>query len=209
METAHAPMPMPRSPLFIFGDREYQLSKATISAAVGDPYWCDTYNHGKGKSISWLISFESETDDDDLSPPSVEINGIQPDVTNWHDLPGYETRWVEAINSETGKRCGLTYVHDHLLISIGRVQILNREGTKFRVWASGENEDGQRFTIDASAEFKGIYVRGSQTDSDKTIRARLNEHIGDANLVSTPFKLDGKYQSGVMAGSSFYSPATE
>jgi hypothetical protein len=51
-------------------------------------------------------------------------------------------------------------------------------------------------------------VRGSERDSEETIRARLKKQIDDSNLVGTPFTLDFKYDSGVKAGTSFFSPAT-
>jgi hypothetical protein len=201
--------PMPRTSQFTFDGREYQIAKAEIIAEIGDPYWCDTYNKGEGKSISWSISFETETDDDQFLPPSVNFDGIQVDVKNWHDLVGYETQWNEPINSETNERYGSTYVDIHLLISNRQVQITDRQGTKFRIVASGKDEEGNQFAIDAPAEFKGIYVRGSERDSDDTIRARLKQCIDDANLTGTPFKLDYRYDSGVRMGQSFFSPTTD
>lgn len=194
---------------FIFDGHDYRIVSSRIDAAIGDPYWCDTYNKGKGKTISWSIRFETETDDGELSPPNVNLDGIQIDVRNWHDLVGHQSQWKEAINPETDARYGMTYVYDHQLISNGSVQITNRNGTKFQVVASGTNEEGQRFSIDAPAEFMGIYVHGSETDSDGTIRSRLKHYIDDANLTGTSFKLDHKYDSGVKMGQSFYRPATK
>jgi hypothetical protein len=200
---------MPNTSKLTFDGHEYRIVKAQIVAAISDPYWCDKYNKGQGKSISWSISFETKTDDAELSPPNVDFDGIQIDVKNWHDLVGYQTQWKDAINAETDNRYGMTYVFDHQLISNGRVHVTARDRTKFQIVASGQNEEGQRFTIDAPAEFMGIYVRGSENDSDETIRARLKHCIDDVNLVGTPFKLDHKYDSGIRMGKSFYSPATE
>jgi hypothetical protein len=209
--SADHPTPMPRTSKFTFDGREYPIGKAEIVAAIGDPYWCDTYNHGAGKSIAWSISFEAKTAAGELSPPSVDFDGIQIDVKNknWRDLVGYKTQWNEPINPKTDERYGLTYLSDHLLISNGQVQITNRQGAKFQIVASGKDEEGQQFAINAPAEFKGIYVRGSERDSDETIRARLKQYIDDANLTGTPFTLDRKYDSGVRMGQSFYSPTTD
>src|SRR5262249_53268359 len=152
-----------------------------IIAAISDPYWCDTYNNGQGKSISWSISFKTKTSDDELSPANVDFDVLPIRVKNWHDLVGYKIQWIDPINPETDDRYGLTYVYDHQLISNGSIQITRRDGTRFHIVASGKNEEGQQFTINAAAEFKGIYVHGSETDSDETIRARLKQYIDDAN----------------------------
>lgn len=208
-ETSNRPAPMPSKSEFTFDGHEYQVVDAQIVAAIGDPYWCDTYNNGQGKSISWSISFETETDDDELSPPNVDFDVLPIRVKNWHYLVGYETQWTDPINAETDDRYGLTYVYDHQLISNGSIQIKKRDGARFQVVASGQNEEGQQFTINAAAEFKGIYVRGSEKDTDETIVDRLRQYIDDANLTGTPFKLDHNYDSGVRMGQSFYSPKTE
>ena len=200
---------MPRKSEFVFDGREYQIVKAEITAAIGDPYWCDTYNHGKGKSISWFILFETESNDDELSPPSVDFDGIQIDVKNWHDLVGYQTQWSDPINPNTDDRYGMTYVYDHQLISRGHIQITGRNGAKFQVVASGQNEGGERFAINAPAEFIGIYVRGSENDNDETIRVRLKQYLDDFNLTGAPFTLGHKYVSGVRMGESFYNPKSE
>lgn len=200
---------MPSTSQFKVDGHEYQIVNAHIVAAIGDPYWCDTYNNGQGKSISWSISFETETDDNELSPANVDFDVLPIRVKSWHDLVGYETQWTDPINPETDERYGLTYVYDHQLISNGSIRITNRDGTIFQVVASGQNEEGQQFTINAAAEFKGIYVRGSENDTDETIRARLKQYIDDTNLTGTPFELDHKYDSGVRMGQSFYSPKVE
>ncbi len=192
-----------------FDGRDYRIVSAKIFASIGDPYWCDTYNHGKGKPISWSIRFETESDDKELAPPNIDFEGIQITGRNWHDLRGYESHWSDPINSETGERYGMTYVYDHQLIRKGNVQISARDGVRFHVNASGQNEEGQHFAIDAPAEFAGIYVNGSEPDTDETIRDRLLTYIDDDNLTGTPFRLNHTYDSGVQMGQSFYRPANQ
>lgn len=190
----------------VFDGREYKITKGEIVAALGDPYWCDTYNGGKGKSLGWSIEFETDSNDLDFPSPSVSFDGIQVDIKNWHELVGYQNQWTDAINSETDDRYGLIYVYNHQLISDGRIQIVARDRAKFRIVASGQNEEGQRFTVDGIADFKGIYVHGSEKDSEATIRARLRQYLNDENLTGSPFELDHKYDSGVKMGRAFYSP---
>lgn len=200
---------------FMFDGHEYEIVHAEIVAAIPDPYWCNTYNDGKGKSISWSIQFDTESDDDELSsdddelfPPSVELD-LQVDVWNWHDLVGYETEWTTSTNPKTNDRYGLVYVYDHQLITRGRLRITSRTGTTFQVVASGLNEEGQTFRIDAPAEFVGIHVRGSEKDTEDSIHARLTQYVDDANLVAQPFELQNEYDSGVKMGTSLYRPSAE
>lgn len=207
--TAAEPSKMPTPSKFVFDGHEYRIVTGQITASIGDPYWCDTYNDGNGKAIAWSIHFSTESDDEELSPPNVDFDGIQIDVPNWHDLVGYSTRWGDAINIETDDRYGMVYVYDHQLISNGSVQITARDGKSFLVEATGQNEQGQRFTIVSPAEFMGIYVRGSEKDSDETIRARLKQYLDDVNLTGTPFMLEHEYGSGVKMGQSFYFPKTD
>lgn len=207
-DVANVSTQMPQTPRFTFDGRDYRIAEATILAAIGDPYWCDTYNNGRGKSISWSICFETPADEEGLSR-HVEFDGFQVNVRNWHDLVGYRARWSGPINPETNEAYGVTYRYDHLLISAGSIQITSRDGTRFRIVASGEDEEGQRFAIDAAAEFRGIYVKGSERDTDETIRARVREYIDDSNLIGSPFELHHQYDSGIRMGHAFYSPKCE
>ena len=98
---------------------------------------------------------------------------------------------------------------DHQLISKGSIQITARNGTRFHIVASGQNEEGQLFTISAAAEFQGVHVYGSESDTDESIRTRLRQWLDDADLSGTRFKLGHNYDSGVRMGQSFFSPKTE
>lgn len=190
----------------VFDGHDFRIVQADIVAAIGDPYWCDTYNHGNEKTISWSIRFLTETDDEGLLAPSVDFDALEIVVPNWHNLTGYQAKWTQPINKATDERYGLTYVYDHQLITAGNLEIVEREGDLFHVLATGENEDGQTFSIDAWARFLGISVRGSECDTDDTIRNRLKQFIDDANLRGSAFQLKGKYESGVRMGESFFTP---
>jgi len=191
---------------FIFDGHQYRIKKAEIVGSIGDPYWCDTYNEGRGKSITWAICFDTETDDDELPPPHVDFDALQINAKNWCNLVGYRERWSAPINPSTDDRYGLTYMYDHQLITSGDIQIMSRDETRFHIVATGQNEEGQQFSINALAEFKGISVRGSERDTDAAIRARLKQYIDDTNLIGTPFTLDYEYDSGIRMGESLYSP---
>lgn len=200
---------------FVFQGREYRIEKAEILAAISDPYWCDKYNRGQGKSLSWLIGFEtassgsrSELGIAEFPGPNIDFDGLPIQIKNWHDLKGLEFKWKDPIDPATGEHLGTMYVHDHQSIKNGQVRITSMDGVIFHIVASGQNEEGQEFSIDAPAEFNSIRVHGSEMDNDESIRARLREQIDDSNLSGTPFKLDSdfKYQSGVRGGEAIFTP---
>lgn len=191
-----------------YDDHVFRISKAEIEATIGDPYWCDTYNHGKGKSIAWFLSFKTEANEgDDEWPPSVQIDGIDLSVKNWHDLTGYETKWDAPTNPDTDEIYGTIYVLEHQLILNGHLAISHRRGNWFQVRASGRDElCGLEFVIDAVAEFTEVRVRGSERDSDETVRDRLRAQIDDSNLEGSPFTLGHRYSSEVKMGEAIYRP---
>lgn len=196
------------SRLFLDG-QPFSIKEGEIAAAISAPYWCDTYNRGNGKSISWAVTIKGASAPHDFQPPSIYFDGLRINVGNWHDLVGYEESWQDPIDEETGEEYGTIYVHDHQGIANGSIRIVERQGANFRVVAAGENEEGQRFEIDAVAEFLGVKVRGSEFDTNKTANARLRQFLDDSNLVASPFVLKHQYQSGVKMGDAFYTPRTE
>jgi hypothetical protein len=193
----------------VFDGTAYAIDHADIVAALPDPYWCDTYNKGKGKALSWSIRFEAKEKvlDDEPRSPNVEFNGLDfLKIKDWHDLVGTSVTWSKPVNETTGERYGTTYVFDHQLIMTGKLEITRRKGTVFSVVASGVNEESQKFEIDAPAKFTGVYVRASGKDNKKTIQSRLLEHLTLDNLRPAPMEFRQKYESGVKMGSAFYTP---
>ncbi len=194
---------------FVFDGNEYAIDRAEIVAVLPDPYWCDTYNNGQGKALSWSIRFEAkgrEISGDSLSP-HVSFDGLNfLKVTDWRDLAGTSITWTEPVNDETGGRYGLTYLYDHQLIINGKLQVKLRDGTVFRIVASGENEEGQKFSINADARFVEVRVNGSEKDNDEQIRERLSKHLSLKHLKPTPFKIESEYDDGTKFGDAIYTP---
>ena len=205
-DTLSEPAISDRKPRFTFDGREYKIGRGRIVATLSDPYWCDKYNKGQGKGLAWMVGFDSQSESGKPSPPSVEFDGISVEVNNWHRLVGYRTEWTGAINPKTGDRYGITYWDDHLVISQCTLKIVSRDGTKFWVIARGQNKKGQQFEIDGPAEFLGVYVRGSEADSDQTILARLSKNLDTTSLSGTAFTLDHTYDSGVRMGNAIFRP---
>lgn len=190
---------------FLCKGREYRVESAEIMAGISDPYWCDKYNKGKDKDLSWLISIETQTDDPAFPGPNVDI-GLPIKISNWHNLAPYEKAWTEAVDAATGEGYGTMYIFDHQSIAPGRVQIKSRDGVQFQVVASGKNEEGIDFSLEVTAVFREIRVRGSEKDTDETILARLKSQLDDSNLSAAPFQLDHTYNSGVRMGEAIFSP---
>jgi hypothetical protein len=191
---------MPKVGTFICKGREYPIKSAKISAALADPYWCDKYNRGKGKSLRWFISIESE------GGPSVDFDGLPIQVTNWHKLAPFTTEWTETLDPATEDGYASMYISDHQWVAPGRLEIKSRDGVKFLVVASGKNEEGVEFSLAATAVFREIRVRGSEKDTDETILTRLKAQLDDSNLVAAPFVLHLQYSSGVRMGEAIFTP---
>ncbi len=181
---------------FTFDGIDYEVAKAEITAAVAD-------SNGEGYKLYWGIEFVSvdrEVEGDFISP-CIDFS-LQPNIANWHDLAGVKMQWSTPINPETDARYGLTYVYDHQLISSGSLEITSRDGDLFRIVASGQNEEGQKFEIDAPARFIGIFVRGTKSDNERTIQERLSRLIDASDLQGSRFELDADGK----VGDSFYKP---
>ncbi len=101
---------------------------------------------------------------------------------------------------------GTTYVYDHQLIAKGNVNIVARDGDMFHIIADGQDLNEKEFKIDAIARFKGVYVDGSEKDTQESIDARLKQFLDLSTLVGSPFKLENEYGSGVKMGQSFFKP---
>lgn len=98
------------------------------------------------------------------------------------------------------------YIFNHQRVAPGRLQIRSRNGVEFEVVASGKNEEGIEFSVEATAVFRGIRVRGSEKDTEETILARLKSQLEVSNLNAGPFKLRHRYESGVGMGEAIFTP---
>lgn len=209
-EPSAEPVAKPKSPRYVFAGRAHEIGRGRIVASLADPYWCDQYNQGQGKQLAWSIAFDAKSKTGTPVPPTLEFHGMDVEVNDWRRLVGYKAKWNDAINPNTGQLYGMAFRKEHLNISKGSVEVVDRDGTRFHVVAQGEDEEGQPFEIDGWAEFQGIYVRGSERDTHETILARLQAKIATTNLSGSPFKLNGaKYNSGVRMGDAFFRPKGE
>jgi hypothetical protein len=199
----------PKRNRLIFDGHEYSVDRAKNVGALADPYWCDTYNKGRGKSFLWSIQFDAEERiiNDDSHAPSVGFDGLNfLTIANWQQLLGISLSWSAPICTSTGKRYGMTYDLAHHLIVKCELRITQCDGCEFHVVASGENEEGQAFEIDAPAKFLGVYVHGSGRDTDESVRERLSGYLSLDNLKAGPLEFRHKYESGVEMVTAFFEP---
>jgi hypothetical protein len=179
---------------FVFDGVEYEIAEAKISGYLPEPERPDVRN----KALQWSIYFkaiDNEEDEDFVAAPHVDFDGLESlAVRDWRNLAGISASWSRPINDETNSRYGMTYDGEHQLITRCTLKIVSRNGTQFRVVATGENESGQSFAIDAAAEFAGIRVEGTDKDNEKTVENRLSQNISIANLKAGPYELDPRFE---------------
>lgn len=209
-DTSSAPEPMQGTPRFVYDGQEYEFVTGEIGAVMSDPYWCDKYNGGKGKTISWFISFDGRSKTPGQPSPGLSLDYISIDALNWIDLVGFQTRWTSDWNEETNEGYGTITASYDQWISDGHIHIASRNGAEFYVVASGTDEQGKRFAVEGPAVLKGLHVYGSGLDTDETIRARVSDQIEIGNFQSTPFEVKpNNYSSGIAMGSATFSPVVE
>lgn len=201
---------VPTRGVMIFDGREYMLETAEMVMTVPDPYGVEKYNPGRGKSIGFAITLEAEVQEvgDEWLSPHVDFDGLRCNqLFHWRDLGNVSEEWSEPTREPEG-RYGMTYLHDHQLITKGKVKVTHYAGSIFRVIATGTNEEGQVLFVDAPVKFNGVYVNGSKRDDAAALERRLSEQLSVADLKAGPVERYGKYDSGVEMCSVLYSPSS-
>ena len=191
----------------IFDGNEFPVTRARIWAKIPDPYWCDRYNQGNGKSILWTVELATKqpANTEDLMPPILELDLMPSGLRNWHELVGHVEKWSTPNTSHAS-----IFVYDHQSISKGEFKILERDGAKFRVVGNGIDLEGNQLEFSVVAEFEGVWVDGSGNDSQESIDARLEQYLDIGNFQNSRFKLaEEEYTSGVKMGHAFFKPRLE
>ena len=201
---------MPARSTFKLDGHRFAFKSCSIMAYLGDPYWCDKYNNGAGKELSWGMEFcaDSINLNDEFVAPQIDIDALPVDLKNWHQLSGVSVKGVKPINPRTEERYGMVYMYGHNQITKCTIHIRSRRLSRFRVSVSGRDEEGHTFEVDASVPFWGVRVGASEHDSAKTVTARLSDVLDVSNLTASRFKLRGhRYDSGVEMASMVFKPS--
>lgn len=198
-----------------FADQQPSYIRGHISAVLPDPYWCDTYNQGRGKDMIWEICLYYS---DYLSIDFRAGLGIK--VNSWEEIDGFSTKWDKPINPVLREGYGMAaysegVIDRHGWINQGEVAISRISPLQFRIQAEGVSEYGPKFTLDDTVEFKKVVVNASGLEDQAMVEARLAESLTLQNLKLESFELLYRpnsdamqtYGSGVQMATAIYLPA--
>ena len=200
---------MPTKPTITFDGSAYQLKAASFDAWLTTPSFRSVYGEDERKWIYWSIEIETERRHDSDEHPNLGLDGLVFQVRDWRALEGKELAWSGPVNSETDFRYGMIYFYDHQLVPNGQVRFLGRDGVTFYLDVRAENEEGQEFTYTGPIDFSGITVKGTESDSESTVRDYLEELIDTASLSGGDFELDWKYEDRIEMGEAVFMPRLE
>ncbi len=169
------------------GKFEYDVKYAEIYAGFLDAKASEN-NCGMGvNEFAWYI--EIETDYVDFFDESTLIslyhnNGFGLPIKSWKELEGVKLEWDSPFN-EKEEEAGTLYVFEHEDVTSGTIEILEREGNKFRVrwegkgnvyWDEEYGEDVP-FLFEGIAEFTGINVCCGNINSYEELLNAMKEFI--------------------------------
>ena len=198
-------------------DLSFDIESATLCAAMADPYWCDTYNSGNGKSLLWALDVRTvpaEVDGEKWSP-YVYHHGMALSARCWTLLAGQSISW-DAPYDENGESNGGFYVWEHGDISFGELKIVNRTGVELDVEWSGvcavnwNEKHGEKveFSLKTNVRFRDINVRGNENDTLVTLGERLSKFLDLGGLVQGDLESNGhSYESGIAMANCKFFPA--
>ena len=196
-------------------DLTFPIQSATLSGRLVDPHWASKYDPTNPVRLTWSLTIQCESRQHlgDVWAPLIAHDTLQPTLARWTDWPGQVFAWSRPFDKTTGKPNGSFYVFEHADIPRGRLEFLSRAGLDFEIawtgacdirrsWKYGTSVP---FALRATVRFTNILVRGSEHDTDATIRARLAQQLNLDGLHQRPLQLSGhRYEDGVaMAAAEF------
>lgn len=195
----------------------FGIESATLAASVPDPYWCDTYNDGEGKELSWQLDVRMEEVEVDDAPwePSIYHHSLLLPVRRWMEIEGQTITWVTACDPETDEPNGGFYVWEHEDIPRAVLRFLTRNGTGFQLSWEGECNvfwderfgENVPFRLQTVASFTGVLIHGSERDTAETMRQRLSQFLDPDDFIQGPVERGTHcYQTGVGMVSCVFKP---
>lgn len=150
-------------------DREFAVTKASLSAVLPDPYWCDTYNRGLGKRLilGLDITVEPRIFEDERWGPHFYHETLTFPGSDWRALAGQRFSWDQPWDPETDETNGGVYVWEHADIPRAELIFGARDGFEFEViwsgvcnvfWDTANFGEFVPFSIGAKARFTHIDV---------------------------------------------------
>jgi len=196
---------------FILKDKTFAIESATLSAAIPDPYWQAKYDPSGDARLFWSLEVIGEREEDDeMWEPRIYHEDLHFPIRRWMNVTGQVVEWSEP--------SGGIYVVEHEYISRACLRLSERDGARFRFdwegcgdvrWDDEYGEDVP-FTTSGWANFTQVVVRGSESDTDETLRARLAAYLEPGDFVQQPISFSGhRYDSGVRMAQGVFIPRVE
>lgn len=202
--------------ILVLKDKTFAVKRARLSATILDPYWLRTYCPTGDPRLFWSLVVEAEEGaGDEMWEPLASCDNLHFPVRRWVDVAGQVAEWSEPYDEETGESNGNFYVFEHGDIARARLHLPERNGVAFRFEWEGVcdvfwGEDYGRdvpFSASGWAEFTGVTVQGSESDTDETLRGRLAEYLDPRDFVQGPLlRVGHRYDSGVKVARAEFTP---
>jgi hypothetical protein len=197
-------------------DKTFALQSARLSATIPDPYWERMYTPTGDARLFWSLEVVAEQGTGgEIWGPRVYHENLHFPIRRWMDVVGQAVEWSEPYEEESGEPNGGFYVVEHGDIPSAHLRFTERDGVSFRFEWEGvcdvfwDDEYGQDVPFSASgwAEFTGVIVRGSESDTDETLRGRLAQYLEPGDFAQGPLCRDGHcYESGVQMTHAVFTP---
>jgi hypothetical protein len=196
-------------------DRRFSVKSATLSAWIPDLYWSVKYNPNGDHRLSWSLEVEGEPEpDNDMWAVLVYHNKLHFPIRHWQEVLGQVVEWDSAVDDGSGEPNGAFYVLEHEAIHRAKLRFVERDGLKFRFEWSGvcdvfwdeEYESGLPFLAEGWATFTGVTVRGSEADTEESLRNRLAAYLDFRDFEQGPLCRGGTYNDGIGMTQAEFTP---
>ena len=200
---------------FILKDKPFAIERAELSATVPDPYWLRKYHPTGDSRLFWCLEVEAEGEvDEDVLTPFAAVEEMRFPIRRWTDLAGQFIEWSGPADEKAGVPNGRFYLEDHGRISRARLRFTEQDGVRLRFEWEGlcdvhwpyEFEQDVPFSATGWANFRGVAVFGSASDTEESLRSRLGENIDSRDFVPGQLVPGPRYDSGVKMCSMVFTP---
>jgi hypothetical protein len=198
-------------------DREFELESGTLGASISDPYWSTKYDPKGDPSLCWSLEFKAKgrVFDGERWKPKISCDILRFPIRRWFEIEGQEVSWDSPFEEKSGEPNGNFYVFEHADIAAATLHFVERDKLRFRVtwqgrcnvfWNDEYGEDVP-FSLEGWAEFKRVRVKGSERDTEKALRARLESYLYAGDFDEQPMKVGPhSYEDGVKMAEMTFVP---
>ncbi len=163
--------------MFKFGGSEFKVENAELYAVF------TTYDDEEDTGLVWCIDIDmeegtlEEEEEETVSPNLYHENGFRiDDVHSWKELAGVTLEWEEEEN-DYGEYAGYIHTFDNEAIIEGKIEFLNRNGSKYLVRWSGITEYETPFEFEGELNFTGIFADSASVSELEELKSIMMEFI--------------------------------